>query len=143
MAVGGVVGWWVGVELEKQEGYRPQNSGSSVPSPPDQTSDYPVILSLENHCSREQQEIIVHHLTEILGDQLLTTALDGQLPTQLPSPEVGTLPFQPRLPYRPWLFLPGPPVPFFSPLDGPSCSLIFLETTLIFKKSNSGCSHVA
>ncbi|XP_070314742.1 1-phosphatidylinositol 4,5-bisphosphate phosphodiesterase delta-4 isoform X4 [Odocoileus virginianus] len=52
-----------------------------------QTSDYPVILSLENHCSREQQEIIVHHLTEILGDQLLTTALDGQLLTQLPSPE--------------------------------------------------------
>ena len=137
------MGWWVGVELEKQEGYRPQNSGSSVPSPPDQTSDYPVILSLENHCSREQQEIIVHHLTEILGDQLLTTALDGQLLTQLPSPEVGTLPFQPRLPYWPWLFLPGPPVPFFSPLDGQSCSLIFLETTLIFKKLNSGCSHVA
>nr|pir 1-phosphatidylinositol-4,5-bisphosphate phosphodiesterase (EC 3.1.4.11) delta-2 - bovine [Bos taurus] len=52
-----------------------------------QTSDYPVILSLENHCSWEQQEIIVRHLTEILGDQLLTTALDGQPPTQLPSPE--------------------------------------------------------
>ncbi|XP_070278244.1 1-phosphatidylinositol 4,5-bisphosphate phosphodiesterase delta-4 isoform X1 [Myotis yumanensis] len=52
-----------------------------------QTSDYPVILSLENHCSFEQQEIIAHHLTEILGDQLLSTTLDGQLPTQLPSPE--------------------------------------------------------
>ncbi|ELK30517.1 1-phosphatidylinositol-4,5-bisphosphate phosphodiesterase delta-4 [Myotis davidii] len=52
-----------------------------------QTSDYPVILSLENHCSWEQQEIIAHHLTEILGDQLLSTTLDGQLPTQLPSPE--------------------------------------------------------
>ncbi|XP_055429448.1 1-phosphatidylinositol 4,5-bisphosphate phosphodiesterase delta-4 isoform X3 [Bubalus kerabau] len=51
------------------------------------TSDYPVILSLENHCSWEQQEIIVRHLTEILGDQLLMTALDGQPPTQLPSPE--------------------------------------------------------
>ncbi|XP_060267291.1 1-phosphatidylinositol 4,5-bisphosphate phosphodiesterase delta-4 isoform X2 [Ovis aries] len=52
-----------------------------------QTSDYPVILSLENHCSWEQQEIIVRHLTEILGDQLLMTAVDGQPPTQLPSPE--------------------------------------------------------
>nr|KAF6450887.1 phospholipase C delta 4 [Molossus molossus] len=51
------------------------------------TSDYPVILSLENHCSWEQQEIIAHHLTEILGEQLLSTTLDGQLPTQLPSPE--------------------------------------------------------
>ncbi|KAM7105428.1 1-phosphatidylinositol 4,5-bisphosphate phosphodiesterase delta-4 isoform 1-T1 [Molossus nigricans] len=52
-----------------------------------QTSDYPVILSLENHCSWEQQEITAHHLTEILGEQLLSTTLDGQLPTQLPSPE--------------------------------------------------------
>ncbi|XP_066089514.1 1-phosphatidylinositol 4,5-bisphosphate phosphodiesterase delta-4 [Saccopteryx bilineata] len=52
-----------------------------------QTSDYPVILSLENHCSCEQQEIIAQHLTEILGEQLLSTTLDGLLPTQLPSPE--------------------------------------------------------
>ncbi|XP_007957714.1 1-phosphatidylinositol 4,5-bisphosphate phosphodiesterase delta-4 [Orycteropus afer afer] len=52
-----------------------------------QTSDYPVILSLENHCSLEQQEIMAHHLTEILGEQLLSTTLDGLLPTQLPSPE--------------------------------------------------------
>ncbi|XP_071072225.1 1-phosphatidylinositol 4,5-bisphosphate phosphodiesterase delta-4 isoform X2 [Dasypus novemcinctus] len=52
-----------------------------------QTSDYPVILSLENHCSWEQQETMAHHLTEILGNQLLNTTLDGLLPTQLPSPE--------------------------------------------------------
>ncbi|XP_054441634.1 1-phosphatidylinositol 4,5-bisphosphate phosphodiesterase delta-4 isoform X2 [Pteronotus mesoamericanus] len=52
-----------------------------------QTSDYPVILSLENHCSWEQQELIAHHLTKILGEQLLSTTLDGLLPTQLPSPE--------------------------------------------------------
>uniref|UniRef100_A0A8C3YQ63 Phosphoinositide phospholipase C n=1 Tax=Catagonus wagneri TaxID=51154 RepID=A0A8C3YQ63_9CETA len=52
-----------------------------------QTSDYPVILSLENHCSWEQQEMIAAHLTQILGEQLLSTTLDGQLPTQLPSPE--------------------------------------------------------
>ncbi|KAM6178402.1 1-phosphatidylinositol 4,5-bisphosphate phosphodiesterase delta-4 [Rhynchocyon petersi] len=52
-----------------------------------QTSDYPVILSLENHCSLEQQEVMAHHLTEILGEQLLTTTLDGLLPVELPSPE--------------------------------------------------------
>ncbi|XP_014640787.1 PREDICTED: 1-phosphatidylinositol 4,5-bisphosphate phosphodiesterase delta-4 isoform X4 [Ceratotherium simum simum] len=52
-----------------------------------QTSDYPVILSLENHCSWEQQQVVVHHLTEILGELLLSTTLDGLLPTQLPSPE--------------------------------------------------------
>ncbi|XP_039700715.1 1-phosphatidylinositol 4,5-bisphosphate phosphodiesterase delta-4 isoform X2 [Pteropus medius] len=52
-----------------------------------QTSDYPVILSLENHCSWEQQEIMAQHLTEILGEQLQSTTLDGLLPTQLPSPE--------------------------------------------------------
>ncbi|XP_037379938.1 1-phosphatidylinositol 4,5-bisphosphate phosphodiesterase delta-4 isoform X2 [Talpa occidentalis] len=52
-----------------------------------QTSDYPVILSLENHCSREQQEVLAKHLTEILGEQLINATLDGLLPTQLPSPE--------------------------------------------------------
>ncbi|XP_012583882.1 PREDICTED: 1-phosphatidylinositol 4,5-bisphosphate phosphodiesterase delta-4 isoform X1 [Condylura cristata] len=52
-----------------------------------QTSDYPVILSLENHCSSEQQEVLARHLTQILGEQLIDTTLDGQLPTQLPSPE--------------------------------------------------------
>ncbi|XP_027729713.1 1-phosphatidylinositol 4,5-bisphosphate phosphodiesterase delta-4 [Vombatus ursinus] len=52
-----------------------------------QTSDFPVIVSLENHCSWEQQEVIAQHLTEILGQRLLSTTLDGLLPTQLPSPE--------------------------------------------------------
>ncbi|XP_032134105.1 1-phosphatidylinositol 4,5-bisphosphate phosphodiesterase delta-4 isoform X5 [Sapajus apella] len=52
-----------------------------------QTSDYPVILSLETHCSWEQQQTMAQHLTEILGEQLLSTTLDGLLPNQLPSPE--------------------------------------------------------
>ncbi|XP_035161588.1 1-phosphatidylinositol 4,5-bisphosphate phosphodiesterase delta-4 isoform X3 [Callithrix jacchus] len=52
-----------------------------------QTSDYPVVLSLETHCSWEQQQTMVRHLTEILGEQLLSTTMDGVLPSQLPSPE--------------------------------------------------------
>lgn len=55
-----------------------------------QTSDYPVILSLENHCSMEQQEVLAQQLKDILGEQLLTATIDGRVPTQLPSPEVGT-----------------------------------------------------
>ncbi|XP_074949289.1 1-phosphatidylinositol 4,5-bisphosphate phosphodiesterase delta-4 isoform X3 [Phalacrocorax aristotelis] len=51
------------------------------------TSDYPVILSLENHCSMEQQEILAQQLKAILGEQLLTATTDGRIPTQLPSPE--------------------------------------------------------
>uniref|UniRef100_A0A663DN47 Phosphoinositide phospholipase C n=1 Tax=Aquila chrysaetos chrysaetos TaxID=223781 RepID=A0A663DN47_AQUCH len=54
------------------------------------TSDYPVILSLENHCSMEQQEVLAQQLKDILGEQLLTATTDGRVPTQLPSPEVGT-----------------------------------------------------
>uniref|UniRef100_A0A4W6FEW8 Phosphoinositide phospholipase C n=1 Tax=Lates calcarifer TaxID=8187 RepID=A0A4W6FEW8_LATCA len=52
------------------------------------TSDFPVILSLENHCGVEQQTVMAQHLRQILGDTLLTTLLDGQIPQQLPSPQV-------------------------------------------------------
>ncbi|XP_023125936.1 1-phosphatidylinositol 4,5-bisphosphate phosphodiesterase delta-4 isoform X1 [Amphiprion ocellaris] len=50
-------------------------------------SDFPVILSLENHCGVEQQTVMARHLSQILGDSLLTTLLDGQVPQQLPSPQ--------------------------------------------------------
>uniref|UniRef100_UPI003AABCAAB 1-phosphatidylinositol 4,5-bisphosphate phosphodiesterase delta-4 n=1 Tax=Centroberyx gerrardi TaxID=166262 RepID=UPI003AABCAAB len=50
-------------------------------------SDFPVILSLENHCSVEQQTLMAQHLNQILGDTLLSTLLDGQVPQQLPSPQ--------------------------------------------------------
>ncbi len=53
-----------------------------------QMSDYPVILSLENHCSVEQQKIIAQHLISILGSALVTKPLGDQMPTCLPSPEV-------------------------------------------------------
>ncbi|XP_044073939.1 1-phosphatidylinositol 4,5-bisphosphate phosphodiesterase delta-4 [Siniperca chuatsi] len=50
-------------------------------------SDFPVILSLENHCGVEQQTVMAQHLSQILGDTLLTTLLDGSVPQQLPSPQ--------------------------------------------------------
>ncbi|XP_026157484.1 1-phosphatidylinositol 4,5-bisphosphate phosphodiesterase delta-4 [Mastacembelus armatus] len=50
-------------------------------------SDYPVILSIENHCSVEQQRVMAQHLNHILGDKLLKSTLDGKVPIGLPSPE--------------------------------------------------------
>ncbi|XP_063164394.1 1-phosphatidylinositol 4,5-bisphosphate phosphodiesterase zeta-1-like [Candoia aspera] len=50
-------------------------------------SDYPLILSLENHCSPKQQEVMVDYLKNILGDQLITFTIDETMPTELPSPE--------------------------------------------------------
>uniref|UniRef100_A0A2K5VNW9 Phosphoinositide phospholipase C n=1 Tax=Macaca fascicularis TaxID=9541 RepID=A0A2K5VNW9_MACFA len=51
-------------------------------------SPYPVILSLENHCGLEQQAAMARHLRTILGDMLVTQALDSPNPEELPSPEV-------------------------------------------------------
>ncbi|XP_037703417.1 1-phosphatidylinositol 4,5-bisphosphate phosphodiesterase zeta-1 [Choloepus didactylus] len=50
------------------------------------TSDYPVVLSLENHCSPSQQEVMADNLQTILGDTLLSDILDD-FPDKLPSPE--------------------------------------------------------
>lgn len=66
------------------------NSEGTMPSLC-QFSDYPLILSLENHCTWDQQHTLAQHLTEILGEQLLSTTIDGVLMDKLPSPEVGTL----------------------------------------------------
>ncbi|XP_074794312.1 1-phosphatidylinositol 4,5-bisphosphate phosphodiesterase zeta-1 [Natator depressus] len=51
-------------------------------------SDYPVVLSLENHCSPKQQEVMADYLETILGDKLLTTIIGDMFPTDLPSPEL-------------------------------------------------------
>ncbi|KAL1006245.1 hypothetical protein UPYG_G00069690 [Umbra pygmaea] len=51
------------------------------------TSMYPVILSLENHCSLEQQKLMAQIMTTILGSALLTAPLEDQMPTNFPSPE--------------------------------------------------------
>uniref|UniRef100_A0A3Q0SQH1 Phosphoinositide phospholipase C n=1 Tax=Amphilophus citrinellus TaxID=61819 RepID=A0A3Q0SQH1_AMPCI len=51
-----------------------------------EVSAYPVILSLENHCSWEQQEVMAQYLISILGDNLLTAPLDRPAAEDLPSP---------------------------------------------------------
>ncbi|TFK04430.1 1-phosphatidylinositol 4,5-bisphosphate phosphodiesterase delta-1 [Platysternon megacephalum] len=51
-----------------------------------QTSPYPVIISLENHCSLEQQKMMAEHLKRILGDMLLVMPVDGNT-SDFPSPE--------------------------------------------------------
>uniref|UniRef100_A0A8C3X1W1 Phosphoinositide phospholipase C n=1 Tax=Catagonus wagneri TaxID=51154 RepID=A0A8C3X1W1_9CETA len=50
------------------------------------TSDYPVVLSLENHCSPSQQEVMADNLQSVFGDALLSDMLDD-CPDRLPSPE--------------------------------------------------------
>uniref|UniRef100_H3B651 Phosphoinositide phospholipase C n=1 Tax=Latimeria chalumnae TaxID=7897 RepID=H3B651_LATCH len=49
-------------------------------------SQYPVVLSLENHCSLEQQTMMAQHMKNILGDMLLTKPIDGKT-EEFPSPE--------------------------------------------------------
>ncbi|XP_055734961.1 1-phosphatidylinositol 4,5-bisphosphate phosphodiesterase delta-4-like [Salvelinus fontinalis] len=52
-----------------------------------QVSEFPVILSLENHCSMEQQRVMAQLLDTILGDTLLRAPLDTLVPQELPSPQ--------------------------------------------------------
>ncbi|XP_068579407.1 1-phosphatidylinositol 4,5-bisphosphate phosphodiesterase zeta-1-like isoform X2 [Cebidichthys violaceus] len=51
-----------------------------------EVSPYPVILSLENHCSKEQQEVMAKYLISILGEKLLRSPLDQPTTGDLPSP---------------------------------------------------------
>uniref|UniRef100_A0A7N8X6L9 Phosphoinositide phospholipase C n=1 Tax=Mastacembelus armatus TaxID=205130 RepID=A0A7N8X6L9_9TELE len=50
-------------------------------------NDYPVILSLENHCSVPQQKKMAQYLTEILGDKLDLSTVKADESGRLPSPE--------------------------------------------------------
>ncbi|XP_068161674.1 1-phosphatidylinositol 4,5-bisphosphate phosphodiesterase delta-3-A isoform X5 [Antennarius striatus] len=50
-------------------------------------SPYPLILSMENHCSVEQQNKMARCLRSILGEKLLTKPLGDRDPRRLPSPE--------------------------------------------------------
>ncbi|NXQ47878.1 PLCH2 phosphodiesterase, partial [Catharus fuscescens] len=47
---------------------------------------YPVILSIENHCSIVQQKKMAQYLTEILGDKLDLSSVHNDDSTKLPSP---------------------------------------------------------
>ena len=49
-------------------------------------SKYPLILSIENHCSKTQQDKMAEHLTNILGHLLYKEKVDTSL-RNLPSPE--------------------------------------------------------
>ncbi|XP_067682324.1 1-phosphatidylinositol 4,5-bisphosphate phosphodiesterase beta-1-like isoform X2 [Haliotis asinina] len=55
------------------------------------TSDYPVILSFENHCTPRQQAKMAHYCRSIFGEMLLTDILD-EYPLEpgahLPSPDL-------------------------------------------------------
>jgi hypothetical protein len=42
------------------------------------TSDFPVLLSIENHCSQKQQEKMARMFREVFGDMLVTQSLDGK-----------------------------------------------------------------
>lgn len=50
------------------------------------TSPYPVILSLENHCSLDVQKKMASYLVEILGDKMYTLPVDKNR-SDFPSPE--------------------------------------------------------
>lgn len=53
------------------------------------TSEYPVILSFENHCSKKQQEKLARHCERLLGEFLLKQPIDGfplESGVSLPSP---------------------------------------------------------
>ncbi|XP_030842360.1 uncharacterized protein LOC578345 isoform X1 [Strongylocentrotus purpuratus] len=51
------------------------------------SSPYPVILSIENHCTLEQQKKMARYLLEILGDQLIISSPPEGSSGGLPSPE--------------------------------------------------------
>lgn len=48
---------------------------------------YPVILSIENHCSVPQQKKMAQYLTEIFGDKLNLSSIKADVLGRLPSPE--------------------------------------------------------
>lgn len=50
-------------------------------------SRFPVILSIENHCSIQQQKKIAQYLKEIFGDKLDLSSVSTGDPRQLPSPQ--------------------------------------------------------
>uniref|UniRef100_A0A4W3GDY2 Phosphoinositide phospholipase C n=1 Tax=Callorhinchus milii TaxID=7868 RepID=A0A4W3GDY2_CALMI len=50
-------------------------------------NEYPVILSIENHCSIQQQQKIAGYLKDILGDKLDLSSIQMSDPKQFPTPQ--------------------------------------------------------
>ncbi|XP_077368059.1 1-phosphatidylinositol 4,5-bisphosphate phosphodiesterase eta-2a [Festucalex cinctus] len=50
-------------------------------------NDFPVILSIENHCSVPQQKKMAQYLIDILGDKLDVSNIKAEESARLPSPE--------------------------------------------------------
>ncbi|KAI2661257.1 1-phosphatidylinositol 4,5-bisphosphate phosphodiesterase eta-2 [Labeo rohita] len=50
-------------------------------------NQYPIILSIENHCSVPQQKKMAQYLTEVLGDKLDVSSIPNDPSGLLPSPE--------------------------------------------------------
>nr|XP_012631258.1 1-phosphatidylinositol 4,5-bisphosphate phosphodiesterase eta-2 isoform X4 [Microcebus murinus] len=51
-------------------------------------NEYPVILSIENHCSVSQQKKMAQYLTDILGDKLDLSSVSSEDAGSLPSPHM-------------------------------------------------------
>ncbi|XP_052340136.1 1-phosphatidylinositol 4,5-bisphosphate phosphodiesterase eta-2-like [Oncorhynchus keta] len=51
-------------------------------------NDYPVILSIENHCSVPQQKKMAQYLVEVMGDKLDLSAIKADERGRLPSPDI-------------------------------------------------------
>uniref|UniRef100_A0A2K5E4Y1 Phosphoinositide phospholipase C n=1 Tax=Aotus nancymaae TaxID=37293 RepID=A0A2K5E4Y1_AOTNA len=51
-------------------------------------NEYPVILSIENHCSVIQQKKMAQYLTDILGEKLDLSSVSSEDATTLPSPQM-------------------------------------------------------
>ncbi|XP_026800266.1 1-phosphatidylinositol 4,5-bisphosphate phosphodiesterase beta-4 isoform X3 [Pangasianodon hypophthalmus] len=61
------------------------------------TSDYPVILSFENHCSKTQQYKMAKYCEDIFGDLLLKQPLEGFPVRDLPNQHSHTIYQRPRV----------------------------------------------
>ncbi|XP_036316843.1 1-phosphatidylinositol 4,5-bisphosphate phosphodiesterase eta-2 isoform X4 [Pipistrellus kuhlii] len=51
-------------------------------------NEYPVILSIENHCSVAQQKKMAQYLTDVLGDKLDLSSVGSEDASSLPSPHM-------------------------------------------------------
>ena len=50
------------------------------------SSDYPLVLSIENHCKKTQRDVMAQILVKILGNKLHRDPVDSKLKS-MPSPE--------------------------------------------------------